>query len=149
MTLLDDERLALPLESVLEILPAMAFTSLPTAPEVVRGVINLRGEPLPLVDLRTRLGSEPRPPRPHDHVVVCRVGDRAVGMWLDHAEGMVEVDTAGMVPVTDVARARHVEGVALLPDGMLLVCDVRSFLSADEALSLDAALRDSDAGGRR
>jgi purine-binding chemotaxis protein CheW len=140
---LDHQRLALPLESVLEVLPAMAHTPLPTAPDVVLGVVNLRGAPLPLLDLRTRLGGRPRPPRPDDHVVVCQVGSRNVGVWLDHVEGTDELDTQGMVPVSEVADARHVQGVALLPDGTVLVCDVRSFLSADEALRLDDALASS------
>lgn len=143
---LDDERLALPAESVVEILPAMAYTRLPSAPEVVVGVVNLRGTPLPLLDLRTRLGGRARPPHPDDHVVVCHVGDRTVGIWLDHVAGLEEVETGDLVPVGEVADARHVEGVALLPDGTVLVCDVRSFLSADEALRLDSAVLETPAG---
>jgi purine-binding chemotaxis protein CheW len=143
---LDTERLALPLDSVLEILPAMAYTPLPTAPAVVRGVINLRGDALPLLDLRTRLGGSARPPRPDDHVVVCPVGDRRVGVWLDRAASLDEVSLDDVVPVTKVAGAAHVAGVGLLPDGTILVCDVRSFLSADEALCLEQALVDSTAG---
>ena len=144
---LDDERLAFPAEAVLEILPALAYTSLPGAPDVVLGVVNLRGEPLPLLDLRTRLGGRARPPRAEDHVVVCRIGDRAVGIWLDHVAGMTELATADLVPAHEVADARHVEGVALLPDGTVVVCDVRSFLSADEALRLDEAVTGTLAGG--
>ena len=147
MVCLDGERLALPLESVVEILPAMAYTPLSTAPEIVTGVVNLRGTPLPLLDLRTRLGGGRRPPRPDDHVVVCRVRDRSVGVWLDHVTGLAEIESDGMVPVSEVADARHVDGVALLPDGTVLVFDVTSFLSADEALCLDGAVAASLAGG--
>lgn len=139
MVRLDDLRLALPLDAVVEVLPAMACTPLPGAPQVVVGVANLRGEPLALLDLRTRLGGEVREPHPDDHVVVCRVADRLVGVWLDHVTGLDEVAVDDLVTVTEVAQADHVEGVALLPDGTVLVCDVRSFLSVDEALGLDAA----------
>lgn len=144
---LDDLRLAMPLDAVVEVLPAMASTPLPGAPSVVRGVVNLRGEPLALLDLRTRLGGAARDPRPDDHVVVCRVSDRVVGVWLDHVVGLEEIAVNDLVAVTEVARAEHVEGVGLLADGTVLVCDVRSFLSADEALGLDAALASASRPG--
>ena len=146
LVVLEQERFALPMQAVVEILPAVAWASLPTAPEVVAGVINLRGAPLPVLDLRLRLGLRPRPPRAEDHVVVCRVGNRTVGVWLDHVEGLTEIDRGALVPVTEVADARHVDGVALLPDGTVVVCDVRSFLSADEALRLDDAMSESTVG---
>jgi purine-binding chemotaxis protein CheW len=146
---LDETRLALPLDSVVEVLPAMAYTPLPTAPEVVLGVANVRGETLPLLDLRTRLGETPRPHDPDDHVVVCLVADRRVGVWLDRVLGLEELDDHDVVEVGEVARAEHVEGVGLLPDGTVLVYDVRSFLSADEALGLDRALEAVDGGGSR
>lgn len=137
---LDDLRLALPLDAVVEVLPALAYTPLPTAPPVVVGVANLRGEPLPILDLRIRLAGEPRDPHPDHHVVVCRVADRSVGVWLDHVTGLEEIAADDLVETSKVARAEHVEGVGLLPDGTVLVCDVASFLSADEALGLEAAL---------
>ena len=143
---LDGERIAFPLDDVVEVLPAMASIPLPKAPSVIRGLINLRGTPLPLLDLRVRLGHRPRTPDPADHVVVCRIADRSVGIWLDNATAVDTIATSDMVPITEVAESRHVDGVALLGDGMLLVYDVRSFLAADEALSLDVAIADSMGG---
>jgi purine-binding chemotaxis protein CheW len=136
----DGERFAIPLEDVIEVLPAVAARSLPGAPEVVRGLLNVRGTPVPVLDLRTRLGRPARRPDPADHVVLCHIDERTVGVWVDHVAALTEIDTADLVPVTEVATADHVRGVALLPDGMLLVTDVRSFLDADEGLALDRAM---------
>jgi purine-binding chemotaxis protein CheW len=140
MVRLGELRLGLPLEDVVEVLPAMAHSPLPTAPPVILGVVNRRGEALPLLDLRTRLGGTPRAPHPDDHVVVCRVADRLVGVWLDHVDELAEITADELVDVDEVGDAEHVQGVALLSDGTVLVCDLRSFLSADEALRLDGAL---------
>jgi purine-binding chemotaxis protein CheW len=137
---LDAVRLAFPADTVDQILPAVAYSPLPTAPPVIVGVVNLRGEPLPLLDLRVRLGMPRNEPRPADHVVVCRVADRRVGVWLDHVTGLEEVSLDEIVEVSQVAQAPHVEGVGMHPDGTVLVCDVRSFLSADEALDLERSL---------
>lgn len=140
VVVVDGERFAIPLEDVIEVLPAAAAHSLPGAPDVIRGLLNVRGTPVPLLDLRTRLGRPARPADPADHVVLCRIDKRTVGIWVDHVSELTDIDTAELVPVTEVAAVDHVRGVALLPGGMLLVTDVRSFLDADEGLGLDLAM---------
>ena len=134
------ERLGLPLVDVVEVLPALAGAALPDAPPMVCGVVNLRGEPLPLVSLRERIGLPTVEPHPDHHVVVCLVAGRRVGLWVDVAEVVTEVEPDGVVPAEGVVASRHLDGVAVLPDGLLLVYDVRSFLDADDVLRLDSAL---------
>lgn len=143
---LGDERLALPLDVATEILPAVATTPLPDAPPVVCGVVNLHGEPLPVLSLRERLGLPPLSPRPEHHIVVCEIDGRRLGLWVDSAEAVTTLDRREVVPAADVASSRHLQGVAMLPDGLILVYDVRSFLAVDEALRLDTAI--SLAGSR-
>lgn len=140
LSALDDERFAFPLDAVEEILPAVASAPLAQAPSVIEGIINLRGTPLPLLDLRVRLGRRPRDPDPDDHVVVCCIRDRKVGVWVDRALAVTSIDADTVAPITDVAAANHVEGVALAEDGVYFVYDVRSFLDADESLQLDTAV---------
>lgn len=148
VVVVDHERFAISLEDVLEVLPAVAARPLPGAPDVIRGLLNVRGTPVPVLDLRTRLGRPARQPTAADHVVLCRLGERTVGIWADHVAAVTEIDTTDVVPISEVAAAVHVRGVALLPDGMLLVTDVRSFLDADEGLGLDRAMAAAaDAGG--
>jgi purine-binding chemotaxis protein CheW len=137
---LEARRLALPVEFVQRVLPAMAAEPLHRAPAVVEGVINLHGRAVPLLDLRVRLGLAPRPVHPDDHVVVCTVADRTVGLRVDATEAVTRVRPEQMVPAQEVATADHLAGAAVLDDGLLFVYDVRSFLAADEVLQLEAAL---------
>ena len=136
----DDVRYGLPLDEVVEVLPAAAVVPLPGAPPVVEGLLNLRGELVPVIGLRARLGAPVRPVRESDHFVVCRVRGRSVGVLVDRAEEVQGVDPAALEAVERVAAASHLCGVARTPDGLLLVYDVPSFLSADEVLGLDRAL---------
>jgi purine-binding chemotaxis protein CheW len=149
LTSLDDVRLGFPLEDVVEVLPAMASSPLPHAPVVIAGVVDLRGRPLPLLDLRARLGRDRAEPDPDDHVVVCRIRDRHVGIWVDRALEVTSIGTAHLVAVSEVAQASHVDGVALGPDGMFFVYDVQSFLDGDEALTLEAAMQELGDGADR
>ena len=133
-------RVGLPLADVVEVLPAVTLTVLPDAPPVIRGVVNLRGAPLPVLSLRERLGLDQIEPAAEHHLVVCAVAGRSIGVWVDSANAVAPVDRGSLRPATELAAARHLAGVALRPDGLILVYDVRSFLDADDALRIEAAL---------
>ncbi len=137
---LDDQRVAFDLYDVLEVLPAVDVTPLPDAPAVVRGLLNLRGEPLPVLDLRARLGFTPRPAGVDDHVLVCLAGGRRVGVWVDRAEGVRVLDADDVTDGFDGLPARYVSGAAMVESGVLLVTDLETFLSLEEAEALDLAL---------
>jgi purine-binding chemotaxis protein CheW len=135
-----DERMALPLGSVLEILPAMDSASLPGAPPVVIGVVNLRGEPVPLISLRARVGLPAVECHPDHHVVVCSVRGRRVALWVDRAESVTSLDPKTVVASDGVVATRYFAGIVVLSDGVMFVFDLRSFLDADEILQIDTAM---------
>lgn len=137
---LDGVRYALPLAEVVEVLPAAAVVPLPGAPEVVEGLLNVRGTPVPVVDLRARTGLPGRTAAPGDHLVACQVRGRVVAARVDRAEEVVSVDSDDLRAIDEVAAASHLAGVTRTADGLLLVYDVASFLSAEEILGLDRAL---------
>lgn len=136
----DDQRIAIPLSDVTEVLPAMALTPLPDGPDVVRGVANLRGRPMPVISMRERLGLPLNEPMADHHVLVCEIADRPIGVWVDSASDVTTVHTDGFAQASTIAAARHLTGAALQPDGLILVYDVRSFRDADEELRLEEAL---------
>jgi purine-binding chemotaxis protein CheW len=141
-------RCALTLDVVTEVLPLVATTPLPNAPAVLEGVIDLHGALVPVLGLRARLGLPRRAPDLEDHIVVCTVAGRPVGIWVDRAEDVVAVDPRDVAPVDEVAAADFLAGVTRLDDGLVLVYDVRTFLDADELLALDDALEGATAGRR-
>jgi purine-binding chemotaxis protein CheW len=134
-----DERVGVRLDDVNEVLPAVALAPLPDAPPMICGVVNLHGTPLPIISLRERLGLQQVSPAPDHHIAVCVIAGRPVGVWVDAADSVIAVSADDLVPASEVAISRHLAGVAVRPDGLLLVYDVRSFLDADDALGLDAA----------
>lgn len=134
-------RLGMHVGDVVEILPAVAVTGLPGAPPIVEGVIDYRGEVLPVIDGRARIGVEPRAPRLSDRFVVVRTAARTVAVRVDAALGLSDV------AVIDVERAVSsapapllVAGLARVDDRLLVVHDADTFLSAEESADLDDAL---------
>jgi purine-binding chemotaxis protein CheW len=138
---LDETRFAIPLDAVREVLRAVAVTPLPGAPEVVMGVIDVRGEIVPVFDLRARLGEPSRAIAPDDQLIVARAADRTVALQVDHAEWMTDAsEDAVYRSGAPFEAARQVSGVARLDDGLAVITDLDAFLSHDESRALDGAL---------
>lgn len=141
---LDGESCGLPVEHVREVVRAALPGRLPKAPPIVEGVLNVRGELVPLVDLRGRFGFARRPLAPDDHVVIARVLDRAIAFGVDQVQGVIEAPTEDASSAGEIAAGiEHVAGVLRLPDGLLVIYDLRAFLSADELLGLGRALAEA------
>lgn len=139
------EQYVIDLSRVDEILPVPAVTALPKAPAFLEGVVKLRGEVLPVVDVRRRLGVPPGQgqamspsgkPRNRERLVVCRVGRRRVGLVVDAVVQMLTVPLAGLRPAPLAARggqAPHVLGVCGAPGDLKLMLDVKALLTEEGA----------------
>ena len=135
------ERCALAADDVREVVRAALPVRLPKAPDIIAGVLDVRGELVPLLALRRRFGLPPRLLAPDDHIVVARVGHRVVAFAVERALELARVPAALVdAPAAAASGVEHVAGLARLADGPLLIYDLRAFLTADEALGLDRAL---------
>jgi purine-binding chemotaxis protein CheW len=137
----EGQRYGLPTADVRELVRAVAITPLPNAPGVIEGVVNVRGRVLPVLDVRARFRLPARPLDPSDHFIVAAAGPRGVILHVDGATHLALVDeTSVQAPETLGPSATYVAGVAKLDDGLVLIHDLATFLSAAEAASLDEAL---------
>lgn len=143
---LDTIRIAVPLAVVERIVRAAAVTTLPRAPGMVMGVINVAGCVLPVLNVRRKFRLPEREVHPGDHFLIARTERGSMILVIDVAYGVVEqsatvIDTA-LAPDKD---SEHIGGALVAPDGLVLVHDLNRFLSADDAQQLDEAMRLKDA----
>lgn len=138
----------LPVEVVVELHRMVATVPLPAAPAVIDGIIDVRGTVVAVLDLRARFGLSRRPASPNDHLVLVRVEDRTVALRVDRVLDLVTVPTTAVVAARGLAPGPHLQGVARLDDGLLLIHDVDAFLSDDESAALDDALAELGAPNR-
>ena len=92
-------------------------TPLPHAPDYVRGVINLRGVVLPVVDLKARLGLGLTQANPKHVIVVVQAADRTIGLLVDAVSDILTVTAGDIPPPPELAReaqSEFVEGIAVL-----------------------------------
>ena len=125
----------------------VAIAPLPRAPEIVEGVVNVRGEIVPVYDLRARFALPARAPDPAQHLIVLTAGARSIAIRVDVAESLETVPDAEMVPssalgasIGGAGTARHLAGVAPTADGALVIYDLDDFLSTEESAALAGAL---------
>jgi purine-binding chemotaxis protein CheW len=138
---LEAQRYALPLEDVRELVRAVRLTPLPRAPAVVEGLLNLRGELLPVLDVRRRFRLPARRLSPSDHLIVAQAGARRFALRVDRAEGLLALEPGQLDPSPrELPGVGYVAGALKLPDGLVLLHDLRTFLSQAEALELEEAL---------
>lgn len=140
---LADEEFAVPIEMVDEVAPIPAkLTRLPKAPKFLEGVINLRGEVLPVVDQRKRFDLPPSSMPEKRRLVVVRTERHRAGLIVDSVSEVLAADAADMEPAPDLAgeTKRLVEGVLNLESTgrMILVLDASELLSRAERGLLDA-----------
>jgi purine-binding chemotaxis protein CheW len=132
---------------VREVARAVLITPLPDAPAVVEGVIDVRGELVPVYDLRMRFGHAPAALSPDEQLVIAWTGSRLVALRCDRTHWIHTLSSDAIDPPPVAGSGRRIEGVARLPDGVVLIHDLASFLDQAEAASLDHALATHSGSG--
>ncbi|MCC5989064.1 MAG: chemotaxis protein CheW [Pararhodobacter sp.] len=119
--------------SVREIRGWTETTILPHAQDYVKGVINLRGAVVPVIDLSSRLGLGPTEPGPRHVIIITMIDGRTVGLLADVVSDILSVADAALQPVPDIASesARaYVSGVIATDQGMLRKIELARLLPA-------------------
>jgi purine-binding chemotaxis protein CheW len=138
---LDAGRYALPLSAVERIVRAVHVTSLPHAPAIVLGAIDVAGQVLPVFDVRQRFGLPQRDIDPADQFLIARTTRRTVVLAIDAASGVFEYPPSAVVDAGTLAPGlAHIRGVIQTADDLVLIHDLEAFLSVNEAEALDAAM---------
>lgn len=135
------ERFALPAADVVEVLRAVAIRALPLAPAICEGIFDLRGELVPVLDLRARFRLPPRALDPSEHLIVAHAGGRKVAVRADRALALQRLEAVAPERAGNLPRdVGHVAGVASTDEGLVLIHDLEAFLDEAEALELEFAL---------
>lgn len=138
---LDAQRYALPLARVQRVVRAVEITPLPKAPDIVLGVIDVRGDIIPVMSMRKRFGLPDAEASLSDQIVVADSATRTVALVVNSVTGVIErrveevTETEKIVP-----GAQYVEGITRLEDGILFIHNIDRFLSKKEDQQLDGLL---------
>jgi len=135
---LGDEEYAIDILSVQEIRGYERVTRIANAPGFIKGVINLRGEIVPIVDLRLKFGVGTAQYTPLTVVIVLNVVGRVIGIVVDAVSDVLRFAPGEIRPAPEFASALdtgHIVGLATVGERMVIVIDIEKLITrADMAL---------------
>ena len=111
---------------IVEIITNHPITSLPLVPSYVRGIINLRGQIIPIVDIRRLLGQEPAS---QDCIIILNINDTMLGVLVDTVQKMIDIHSKSILPSPHKDHDGLVSGMCSLAEGQtMLVFDCTQLL---------------------
>lgn len=138
--IVEEQRYALPLKSIVRIVNATEVTKLPNAPDGVLGIINFQSEIIPVLNLRQRLNLPEREINPTHHFLIALTAKRKVALFIDRPQDVIEIDQSLLVDSDHFSSdIEQIQGVIKLNDGLVLIYNLEKFLSPDDVLILDEA----------
>jgi purine-binding chemotaxis protein CheW len=138
---LEEQRYALRLSSVEQIVRVVEITPLPKAPAIILGVVNVRGRVVPVYNIRARFRLPDRDFSLSDHLIIARTAHLAAAMVVDSVTGVVAMIDGEMIEPQRISQGlEYVEGVVKLENELVFIHDLGTFLSAGENAVLEEAL---------
>jgi purine-binding chemotaxis protein CheW len=117
-------------------------TTIANAPPFIKGVINLRGTIVPIVDLRIRFQVGAVEYTPFTVVIILNIGGRVVGIVVDGVSDVISMEPARIRPAPEFAATvdtRYMRGLATMDDRMLVVVDIERLMLSSEMALVDEA----------
>jgi purine-binding chemotaxis protein CheW len=130
-----EEEFGVDILKVQEIIRTMEITRVPKAPDFVEGVINLRGNVIPIIDLRKRFGLETRDHDKHTRIIVIEINNMIVGFVVDSVSEVLRIPANTVEPPPPVVaglESEYISGVGKLEDRLLILLDLDRLLSGEE-----------------
>ena len=138
---LDYQAYALPLNCVVRIIHAVEITNLPKAPDIISGIINVKGQIVPVVDIRKRFGFTSRELIPEDQLIIADTGKRQVALLVDQVSRIQTISSRQQIDTKETLPfAEYISGVVKIDDELILIYDLEQFLNLHEEMELEWAL---------
>ncbi|UCF99978.1 MAG: chemotaxis protein CheW [Spirochaetaceae bacterium] len=134
-----EEEYGLDILRVKEVIRLREITRLPKAPSFVKGIINLRGDVIPIIDLRDKFGLEHQQYTAMTRVIVVDVDQKLVGMVVDAASQVVRIPADQIDPPPPIVgglSAEYVRGVGKLEERLVILLNIDRILTQEEKMAL-------------
>ncbi len=136
------EEYGVDIAQVREIVRMQEITEVPQAPDFVEGIVNLRGQIIPIVDLRKRFGlySEEEVSKDAKRIVVVNINGQLIGILVDGVSEILRIPTSQIEPpppiVASGISAEYLRGVGKVNGRLVIILDLNKIFSTEEIDSL-------------
>lgn len=141
------ERFAVDILDIREIIEVGLMTGVPLAPEFIRGVVNLRGNVLPVVDLAVRLGRKQRPLTKRSCIVVIEAasdGGQPLGILVDEVNEILDIAADHIQPAPSFGgrtRSEFIRAMGRVEDAFIILLNMKHVLTQEDLSQLEELTR--------
>ncbi|MGB4268728.1 MAG: chemotaxis protein CheW [Spirochaetota bacterium] len=132
---LDEIEYGIDILSVHEILRIPEITRLPNTPEYIKGVINLRGNVIPVVDIRLRFGMQQVGLTELSRIIVVEIGEKLVGLLVDNVHQVIRLSRSRIDEPHELIEGistEFISGIGRLQDRLIVILRLDNILFSDE-----------------
>lgn len=115
--------------NVIEIITSYMICTLPMVPEYIKGIINLRGNVIPVIDIRLRMGKMPCDDEDSTCIIILSINDTEIGIIVDSVRQVLDIDKENISPIPVQNRQVLTSSMTSLEDGTVVL-----FLDCEELL---------------
>jgi len=137
------EAYGIEIKFVTEIIGIQDITEVPELPNYVKGIINLRGKIIPVIDVRLRFKKQPKEYNDRTCIVVIEIKDISIGLIVDNVAEVINIDDNNIVPPPDIKTGfhnRYVRGIGKVGNEVKLLLDCDKLLNEDELETLNKTM---------
>ncbi|GGY22047.1 chemotaxis protein CheW [Paludibacterium paludis] len=141
---LGSEEYGIDILKVQEIRGYESVTRIARAPAFIKGVINLRGSIVPIVDMRLKFAQTEATYNPFTVVIILNILDRTVGIVVDGVSDVVDLTPEAIRPAPEFGAAvdtAYIHGLGAIGERMVIVVDIERLMSSEEMSLVDDAVR--------
>lgn len=134
------EEYGIDIMNVREIVQYQESVKIPNAPKFVEGIINFRGNVIPIVCLKKRFGMEGRTADANTRIIVINLNEKQIGFLVDEASQTVRLDDSNINPTPDIIAGidrRYITGVGKLDERLIILIDLERVLTEEEKEKID------------
>jgi purine-binding chemotaxis protein CheW len=134
---LADEEYATEITQTREIIKHSEITKIPTAPAFIKGILNLRGQIVVILDLRERFRL---PAEESEHIIIADVGKSSFGIIVDKVTEIIKIEKDDIKDAPRIISSKihmdYIKGVAVLGERILIILDLQKILNEEELLKV-------------
>ena len=140
---LEDEEYGMDILRVQEIIGYKGFTKIPDVADYVKGVLNLRGTVVPVIDLRLKFNMPAKPYDKFTVIMIVVVEGRVMGIIVDAVSDVVNLGQNDIQPTPKIAakiRTEFIKGMGRMEEDFIILLDIEKVLSLEELDEIDSAV---------
>jgi purine-binding chemotaxis protein CheW len=143
--MIESECYGIEIRYVTEIIGIQAITAIPELPEYVRGIINLRGKIIPVMDVRLRFKKEAREYNDRTCVIVVDIRDISIGLIVDSVAEVLTIAEQDIVdpPLVNRMNNRYIRKIGKAGNAVKLLLDCEKLLSENELEDINESIHSS------